>query len=748
MRKWLFALLLVSTPAFGQFKDIERQEFRDLNLVENPGCENGVSRWTNSGGGSFAATSTTADVGFGTRSCEWDASAASDALTGNQITIPPGLYGKLCYLRALQKGGDSNISFQAYDGSSVIGTQTLSAQTTFKEIGFAFTCPSSGTIAPRLLASGDAAVVQIDQVFLGFSPDQGLNTSPVVQTFENVVGSVGSSGQVAAGHLYGESSFDFTFADDIAFWYLQDADDDSGATSCNAGADPCTLTNNGSIGFTATDIFGNASSAASLNGSTQHFSTTDVFFDPGDSDFTALGWFAATDWTPSGTENLFGQGSSGTDRGWRLTLLDTGEIRLNISNTAGSASVNVLSVPNPGFVDGTYHQLGFSFRSSDDLATIYIDGVTAASKVVSEVPRDVTSPAFSIGSFANGTSQFFSGSVGPFVYATRLLSPEDVRKLHSYKQPLGISVPPESQEWLGLWKRADGSVQNQLENGWLIDKRNTEVFWDLSDLGASDTATLILKQLGDGPVTVASQSFSTGALTAAPSFPLAHGLPGTPKSVWVVTQGQGTAAKYQIRTDLCEWDSTNIHDCDLSVLSIGAGQTVEIKASMYDLATAADCANGATSGLLCGAEQSVDGNKTFTGVVTVGDDLVIEDQILFEQPLDTFGNQYLRLEIDSASHVIVEQTGNISDLDTSPDNIANISNTALVFVSCRDKTDTTEKFGDLVLAIAFGSASVVGSVGRDSPQSRTYTVSGGQLQIALDATDDYVCISKTLRSSL
>ena len=137
-------------------------------LNENPGFEEDALNWTASGG-TFTINTTLSNVGFEEKSGAWDASAASQTLSNDAVTVPSGLFAKPCSLSWYYKGGDANLKAQVYDGSTVIAeSAAMSAQATFsvKQILY-FTCPSSGTIQARFIASADAAIVYFDDVRIG-----------------------------------------------------------------------------------------------------------------------------------------------------------------------------------------------------------------------------------------------------------------------------------------------------------------------------------------------------------------------------------------------------------------------------------------------------------------------------------------------------------------------------------------------------------------------------------------------------
>src|SRR6185312_2711674 len=86
-----------------------------------------TANWSNSGG-TFAVTSTAANVGNQTYSFTFTASASSQTVPSNLTAIPAGLYGQNCLLEFYYKGFDSNMTAEVTDGTNVIASQALIAQ--------------------------------------------------------------------------------------------------------------------------------------------------------------------------------------------------------------------------------------------------------------------------------------------------------------------------------------------------------------------------------------------------------------------------------------------------------------------------------------------------------------------------------------------------------------------------------------------------------------------------------------------
>lgn len=162
----LFASLLLMA-----FAPADQQNIRDFSLLKNPGFENQRSYWTYNTT-NFSITSTAANVGQGTNALSFDAANNGDFIRSSYTPMPSGMYGQTCRAEFLQKGGDANLAARVVDGTGTLvpgATLTLAASTNYTLVTLEFTCPTSGDIAFQILASANAAVVYIDQVYLGLA---------------------------------------------------------------------------------------------------------------------------------------------------------------------------------------------------------------------------------------------------------------------------------------------------------------------------------------------------------------------------------------------------------------------------------------------------------------------------------------------------------------------------------------------------------------------------------------------------
>lgn len=171
-------ILLFCLSANATLNDVDKTQIFNKNLLVNGGFENGKAAWTASAG-TFAVTSSSPMVGKA--HATWDAAASGNTLTGTAITIPPGMYGRNGAVTCLitTASGTATHTVQAWDGTNILVSNTITSSTTPARTSANFIFPSSGTIAPRLYANADEPSIAIDDCFLG--PAEGYNVSNISQ---------------------------------------------------------------------------------------------------------------------------------------------------------------------------------------------------------------------------------------------------------------------------------------------------------------------------------------------------------------------------------------------------------------------------------------------------------------------------------------------------------------------------------------------------------------------------------------
>jgi hypothetical protein len=139
-----------------------------INLLKNPGFENGITQgWSNTGG-TFAAVTSGSNLLVGKGSATFTASATGQSFQSDLFTIPNGLKSQACVASMLYLGGSSNLTLRVLDNSSnILASQILSAATLPRTVALPFQCPSTGSAQLQVRSTGSSALIATDQMFLG-----------------------------------------------------------------------------------------------------------------------------------------------------------------------------------------------------------------------------------------------------------------------------------------------------------------------------------------------------------------------------------------------------------------------------------------------------------------------------------------------------------------------------------------------------------------------------------------------------
>lgn len=273
------------------------------------------------------------------------------------------------------------------------------------------------------------------------------------------ISTVGTVGQIRAGHVLATSSFPSSFTSTYSFYNLSSVFD--GTTNAR------NLTNNGSVLFTGSDILGSAS-CASLNGSSQWLSSSSSFFNTGDNDFTCGGWFKPFSYT-SGLQTLFGQWSAIGNLSFMVRLTAAGQIEV-YGSTDGTTTV--FTTLDPLVTSGWMH-VALRYTAAADTLEVFVNNTNIGS--LSVTLATVATPNFSIGRGAG--NNYFAGTVDEFFFATPLLSDNALTKMYSYKLTHNRMLSASSQRWY-FWGSYDSQTRQIADP--VIDIDTNEVWWDLS----------------------------------------------------------------------------------------------------------------------------------------------------------------------------------------------------------------------------------------------------------------------------
>jgi hypothetical protein len=189
MIKYLL-LLTLSLNAMAQLTNTQKQELIAKNLLKNAGGENGISRWTASAG-TFAHTTTAAQVGSGKGALSWDAAADGNTLRSSAVAIPSGAHGNNGVAFCSFKGASAvTHEIGVYDGSNELTSVAITSSTDkFTMSAATFIFPSSGNIQLQIKAKANEAALYIDDCFLGIAEGTFLSNvsqAELVGTLEYV----------------------------------------------------------------------------------------------------------------------------------------------------------------------------------------------------------------------------------------------------------------------------------------------------------------------------------------------------------------------------------------------------------------------------------------------------------------------------------------------------------------------------------------------------------------------------------
>lgn len=166
--QFLFCFLLGTYPANAQFTSVQKSYSSLVNLLTNPGAELGKAGWTIATD-TFSVTTTAANVGTGSAAFSWNSAGAARTLTSNAVAIPAGLYGKngamSCNIQV--PSGSATHTINAYDGTNILSSATITSSTTYARTTINFPFPSSGSIYLRLASvAADEPQIYIDDCIL------------------------------------------------------------------------------------------------------------------------------------------------------------------------------------------------------------------------------------------------------------------------------------------------------------------------------------------------------------------------------------------------------------------------------------------------------------------------------------------------------------------------------------------------------------------------------------------------------
>ena len=293
------------------------------------------------------------------------------------------------------------------------------------------------------------------------------------------IGSVGTAGQMVAGHEIATASFpSATIGANLSWYNLADMVDASG----NARV----LTNNNTATF-GTDILGQSSKAASLaSASSQYLSSTSSVYDPGAANFTVGGWFSPTSWS-AGTYGFFGQYVSAIKS---FTLRNVTGVLTLLATSDGATEQTVLTYSSAGLTG--WNHLAVRYVLSTKLFTLFINGKAAATGTHTGTLYSAgASRKFTIGS--ENTANYFNGLADEFFFCNgTAFSDNDLAKIYARKYSHNQAIAPVSQHWI-VQVQAGGQTRELYDV--IVDKQASDLYYDLSDEVSTTQVSLRLANI-------------------------------------------------------------------------------------------------------------------------------------------------------------------------------------------------------------------------------------------------------------
>lgn len=377
----------------------------------------------------------------------------------------------------------------------------------------------------------------------------------------------GTSGQFAAGHILTTKSWPsaLTQASQLAYWNLAANSNDNGPQGIN-------LTNNNTIPFTASNIFATASAAAALTAaSSQYFSSSSQFLNPsngGAKSFAFGSWVKLTNYATGGATSSYcvmQQASATGDRSFLLSF-GAGTVNFLATNTAASWDTQI-TASTSHLTNATWHHVAASYNTTTGVMKLYLDGALVAQGTQATI-RPATTPTFYYGRDYSG--DYIDGSIEDgFFVSNFAMTDADIRRVYSYRYDHGSNTAVGNQRWNAKVYPNGGEPATQAM-GWLVSAGDVNsVFWDLGDLGASDTADVYMEDLGLNVVVATPVPPYDTTFSADPTGTIAHGQSETPEVR--VFQETGTAGQFVELTPLgiVAADGTNLI-VTASHLTVGA----------------------------------------------------------------------------------------------------------------------------------------------------------------------------------
>jgi hypothetical protein len=318
---------------------------------------------------------------------------------------------------------------------------------------------------------------------INYAKNKGWNTVTPAPSF-TTIGTVGSVGQMAAGHVLAQGSFPSAAYVNTSFYNLTNTSTVSDGNTSLAH----NLTNNGTAPFTGTGILGLSNSCLSINGSSQWLSSIDPFFDPGDNDFTVGGWYKPTSWV-SGIQAFFTNWVQSGDWSYYIGInyLKPGALRVYCT-TLGTDVTLIIDYDVSNFIG--WHHVVLKYVASLNTFYLYLDGKRVISGMTPGNLRPIgANRNFNLGASNSGTMHQFNGLIDEFFFCNgTAFTDNDIARIYASKYNHNLNISPLQQKW--IMQGTNSGHTRELQDK-IIDIQTNDLYFDLS--GESPTTQVSLR---------------------------------------------------------------------------------------------------------------------------------------------------------------------------------------------------------------------------------------------------------------
>ena len=334
------------------------------------------------------------------------------------------------------------------------------------------------------------------------------------------IGTVGSVGQMSAGHVLDSLSFPSSIASANISWYGLNSVSDSSTNGRN-------LTGVGSPAFTGINIVGLATTFAP-NGTTSYLSSTSSFFAPSAATNFAFGiWIKANNYASASIQTIISNWGTGSFS-YKLRL-NNGVLEF-VTSPDGTTSVATTLYTST--LSG-WNQLVVTYTASGTLFNFYLNNTFLLSASLTMYSNTST---LNIAAENNG-SNLFAGVMDEFFFVNGgIIDQDSVSRLNATKIVHNRNLSTTSQKWSAMI--TDGNVERDLSN-FVIHVTTNYLYADFSTQLITAQLALRLHNIGSMGLSKPVKS-RTLRLTAAhldTLMPITHNLYDIPTLKLQVDEG-------------------------------------------------------------------------------------------------------------------------------------------------------------------------------------------------------------------